>query len=391
MMAVTTLQQALDFMGIDSKGIFTITAANDKMILTSDQGGPSTIDIPDATYEGAGLASALQTAMNADNTLTGSGAITFAVSYSSSTSFFTIDATASYTIALTYVGSDAALSLGFTANATAAQTITSDTAVPPDPSDIVTTIRAGVEAEVIRYCNRDAFDSNSYTHEIHRGNGGNIYLRNWPITVLDQVSTSKAAAISIRNTATDATRATVAVDVADQEMRLAVIGGASASTDTIDLSDSSYDTITEVVAQINTFSDGWTASVSDSNLGSLLSTELLEVKGLRVGSRGNVTASDHSLYIPSPLDEVDIDEDSGTIYGNFSGVVYTSYTGGFATMNNQLKLAVLRWIKIINDRIEESGDGLDTLRDGELSVKYTAEIPPIVMQTLDSFRNSVIV
>ncbi|KKN07932.1 hypothetical protein LCGC14_1061860 [marine sediment metagenome] len=389
-MGVTTLQEALDFMGVDSKGVFIITAANDKLVLTSDQGGPSTIDIPDTTYEGTGLASAVQTAMNADNTLTGTGTITFAVSYSSSTSKFTIDATVGFTIDLTFVGSDAALTLGFSADTTAAQTIVSDTAVPADPSDIVTTIHAGVEAAVLTYCDRDAFDSNSYTHEKYRGNDGNLYLRNWPVTDLIQISTSVTAGLQIKNTATDVTRATAKVDVSAQTLTLTVTGGTSASSESIDLSSASYDTLTELVARVNALGNGWSAQIATTDLNSILSTELLE-QTLRVGSRGNRAAGWHDLDIPDPLDGVEFDEDFGAVYGRFSGRVYVSYTGGFATIPNDLKMAVLRWIKLIDGRVEENADGLDTADDGDLSVKYTMEIPEVVKLTLDDYRNKAIV
>ena len=392
-MGIVTLQEALDFMSIDSKGVFKITAANDVLVLTSDQGGPASIDIPDGTYEGDGLASALQTAMNADNTLTGTGTITFVVTYSSSTSFFTLDATAGFTIALTFVGSDAALTLGFTTNASAAQTITSDTAVPADPSDIVTTIHNDVEAEVLTYCDREAFDSNTYTHEKYTGNGGNVYLRNWPVTALIQVSTSITAGIQVKNTVTDATRATADVDVSAQTLTLAVTGGTSASTESIDLSNASYDTLAELVAYINTLGNGWSAQIASSDLNSILSTELLEKKGLRVGSRANQTASFKDLNIPDPLEDVDLEEDSGVLSksGGFCGTIYVTYTGGFVTMKNDLKGAVLRWIKTIYDRVEESGEGIATLTDGATAIKYLVDIPDPVKRTLDLYRSVVIV
>lgn len=106
-------------------GQFVIASTNDVLVLTSDQGGPVSIDVDDGVYTGDALATELQTKMNADGTLTG-GAITFAVSWDSSTEKFTIDAGEGHEIALTYSGSDGASTFGFTANASAAQTITSD-------------------------------------------------------------------------------------------------------------------------------------------------------------------------------------------------------------------------------------------------------------------------
>jgi len=105
---------------------FSVTSSCDVIILTSDLGGPVSIDTPDGVYTGAALATALQTAMNASNTLTGTGTITFAVSYDSTTKKFTLGAGAGHTIALTVTGSDGAEMYGFTTAAAAAVSVTSD-------------------------------------------------------------------------------------------------------------------------------------------------------------------------------------------------------------------------------------------------------------------------
>ena len=106
---------------------FRITPSNDWMVFTSDQGGPVDIDVAaNGVYTGAALATALQSAMNADTTLTGTGTITFAVSWDDTAKKFTIDAGEGHTIALTYSGSDAATTFGFTTDAAADQSIMSD-------------------------------------------------------------------------------------------------------------------------------------------------------------------------------------------------------------------------------------------------------------------------
>lgn len=107
---------------------FIVNSNRDVLVLTSDQGGPVSIDVPDGTYTGAALATALQTAMNADATLTGSGTITFGVSFAANR--FTIDATAGHTIEFATVGSDGGLLFGFSEDAAAAETITSNFVVP---------------------------------------------------------------------------------------------------------------------------------------------------------------------------------------------------------------------------------------------------------------------
>ena len=151
-MAIVSMDEIKNFLGIEDQ-YFKITAGNDVLVLTSSEGGPRSIDVPDGTYNGTTLASALQTAMNADTTLTG-GSITFAVSYSSSTEKFTIDATVGETIAYTHSGSDAGYTFGFDADHDAAQTITSNNPAG-DPTDIVSNIKGAIEDYVQNvYCKR---------------------------------------------------------------------------------------------------------------------------------------------------------------------------------------------------------------------------------------------
>lgn len=109
-----------------SNAYYRITSSNDVLVLTSDEGGPVSIDVPDGAYTEDGLATALQTAMNASTALTGTGTITFAVTYDATTNKFTIDAGTGHTISYTHTGSDAGSTFGFREDHAAAQTITSD-------------------------------------------------------------------------------------------------------------------------------------------------------------------------------------------------------------------------------------------------------------------------
>ena len=67
------------------------------------------------------------------------------------------------------------------------------------------------------------------------------------------------AALTIYNSAADATSATVEIDTAANEIHLIVIGGASASNTTLDLTAAANDTITELVAAINALGFSWEA------------------------------------------------------------------------------------------------------------------------------------
>jgi hypothetical protein len=112
-----------------SNDYLRITSANDGLVLTSNKGGPVTIDIPDAYYTMAGMATALATALNGSTALTGTtgaGHITFTATFNTSTLLYTVDATTGHTIAYTHTGSDAGATFGFAASHAAAQTLVSD-------------------------------------------------------------------------------------------------------------------------------------------------------------------------------------------------------------------------------------------------------------------------
>lgn len=346
-MSIVSLSEITNFIDIDNQ-YFKITAGNDVLILTSSEGGPRNIDVADGTYSGDGLATALQTAMNADTTLTG-GSITFAVSYSSSTDKFTIDATAGNTIAYTHSGSDAGYTFGFDSDKDAAQTITSDNAAG-DPTDIVSNIKTAVE-EFIQdsYCKR-TFESTSYSKERYSGNGNEIInLRQYPVTIVDRVCIGEIAAVKLTNTS-PGTWATASVD--STGVRLVKDGTANT-----DVTWSSYSTIATVVAAINAVGSGWSASVADSSYSSFLSSELI--------TRSAASCIDSTyvwLYIPNDAESgITVDLNRGQIrkYGGFeSGFnnVFVDYTAGYSSSNmpEDLKMAVKILTQFVYERRTDS-------------------------------------
>ncbi len=252
---------------------------------------------------------------------------------------------------------------------------------------VVLTIHDGVESDVINtWCFR-TFDSTTYTHEKYRGEGAYLWLNNYPVTAIAQVAIGTQAAINIKNTAGDATSARVDVDVSAAQMTLTVTGGTSAGTDTIDLSNASYDTLSELVTAINALSDGWVAEIYHADLNSILSVELVEAKGLYCGARANTTANYAELSIPGDVISVECDEDTGELYyaGGF-GTTYVTYTAGYSTMPNNLKMAVLRTVKLIYDRWLESGDGVESLKSGDGNWKYLKGLPEDIAAVYEQYR-----
>jgi len=387
-MSIESLANACSFCDVDIKGSFTITAVNDVLVLTSDQGGPCDIDIPDNVYEGSELATALQTAMNADATLTG-GVITFVVSYSATTYKFTIDATAGHTIAYTHSGSDGGLTCGFSQNHTAAQTITSDNAVPGNPANMVQTLLNAVDAWCKEYCDQ-AFESVTYA-ELSSGKGSKyLRLKQRPVTAITQLSIGRDNAIKVKNTAADATNAYVKVD--STKVTLVVLGGTSASSSEVDYA--TYKTLTAVVTQINTLGKGWVAALADSDLAAILSTQLIACESLYCGARANTTASYEYLEIPStPVGGFKYKGNIGEIYlvsGFPKGYqnIYIGYTAGYsaALMPHDLKLSISVAVKHLYDRRDEDGFGKESIAVAGLSQKYVELLPEETLAVWQSYR-----
>lgn len=389
-MAIVTLQECLDFMDVESKGSFTITAVNDVLKLTSDEGGPSNIDVADGTYEGDALATALQTAMNADDTLTETGTITFAVSYSSSTYKFTLDATAGHTIAYTHSGSDAGLTFGFSEDVSASQTITSDTAVPSDPSDIVETIHDSVEDWITAYCHRE-FTSTSYS-SFYDGTGStSLFVKHTPITALTRVAIGRMSAFRIKNTSSDVSHAYVSVS--SDTMTLEIDGGTNDESNSLTLSD--YANITALIAAINALGSGWTATLENSGYGDLETTEICERFGAACGYRAN--GGQQTAYFDVPADAIEdftVNKNRGEIY-YFCGFpegdqnIYIKYTAGYSTMPDDLKLAALVWVKYLYDKRNQEGFGITEYNVGHLKVKYEKIMPSEVKRILDKYRRRI--
>lgn len=350
-MSIESLDNVLKFIGVDNQ-YFQITAGNNVMIMTSSVAGPRTITIADGTYDGDGLATALQTALNADTTLTG-GSITFTVTYSSSTEKFTIDAGSGKTIAYTHTGSDAGFTLGFDSDKAAAQTITSDNA-SGNPTDIVSYLLTAVEDYISDYCRR-TFESTSYAKERYYGSHHKVInLKQYPVTIVDRVAVGLFDVISIKNTNTG-TYATVSVDTTG--LRLVLDGTADAT-----VTFAAYTTMTTIVAAINALGDGWSATLLQSTYGSFLSSELVPVSAASC-------INSYSVYLSIPNvaeSGIQVNLSTGQIhlpsgFRNGWQNVFVDYTAGYsaALMPEDLKLAVCILVQTVYERRGDATWGLD--------------------------------
>ena len=374
-------------MSIDSKGTFEITAANDVIKLSYDGGSNTNIDCDDGTYEGSELATELQSKIDA------AFSISSTVAYSSTTYKFTVTVAAGHTIAYEHTGSDMGLTVGFSEDQAAAVSITSDTAVPGDPSELVETILNGVDQWVNEWCGLD-FDETTYTNELYDGTGHAIlYLRNYPIISIAQISISRLTAIKVKNTSTDASNAYVSID--SDSVDLVVSGGDNAGTNSLALA--TYTTLADIVTAIDALGGGWDAAICSSNYNDILSSQLIKCQAKFCGGRGNSTAAYEYLEIPDdPISDFEFDVDNGEVYysGGFSrgrNNVLVTYSAGYSSsdMPHDLKMAVMMSVQYLYQKTKEGGIGLSNYSLGHLNIKYADILPPEALEIFNKYKKPI--
>jgi len=382
-LAIVSLTEALKFLDI-SEGYFEIASVNDQIIFTSSEDGPITIEIPDGNYDGDDLATALQTAMNADDDLTGSGTITFAVSFSATTRKFTIDAGSTHTIAYTHAGSDAGLTLGFNENQSAAQTITSNIAAG-DPTEIVETIRDSVEDWVqSSICMRN-FESQSYSEKYDGRGFGRLNLKQYPITAVSRLSIHTRGALRIYNTNA---YTTASVSVVSTGLVL-ILNGSSDETVLF----ATYTTLGDVVTAVNALGDGWYAELIVSDYTSYASTELNI-------TYGRSCINSQSVYLNMP----DSAEGDFTVFSNEGQIqrvggfaegsqnIRLDYTAGYtaALMPNDLKLAIQILIQWIYQKRFDKAFGVQVYSIDKFRIEYQTNPPSDARQILQKYTKVII-
>jgi len=380
-MAITTLDEVLEFLGIETS-YFIITPSNNTLNVTSSSGGPVDINLADGNYNGTGLATEIQTKMNANLTLTGTGTIIFAVTYSPGTMKFSINAGTGKTIAYNHALSDAGLTVGFTASKTATQTITSDIETG-DPSQVVSSIKDAAEQIASEYCGR-TFEETSYRKEKYDGNGSPILnIDNFPVTAIDRVAIGEIDVISVKNTNT---YSYASVSVLPTGLRLVFDGVADAT-----VTFTSNTTLNAIVAAINLLGNGWEAKLNSSIYGAVKSTELIETYGL--------SAIDNNwCYLKkpdNPISDFDTYLDRGQLikYSGWpcgAGNIYIDYTAGFTSVNmpSDLKLAVKILAQFFYNKRDDDSFGLKEYRAHNIWASFDKEesLPKEVIRILFKYR-----
>jgi hypothetical protein len=380
-MSIVSLDECLEFLGIETT-CFIITPSNNTLNVTSSSGGPVDINLSDGNYDGNGLATEIQTKMNANLTLTGTGVITFLVSYSPTTRKFSIGSGTGKTIAYNHTLSDAGLTVGFTASKTATQTITSDIETG-DPSQVVSTIKDAAEEIVSKYCGR-TFEETSYSKSKHDGNGSPILnIDNFPVTAIDRVTIGEIDVVSVRNTNT---YSYASVSVLPTGLRLVLDGVADTS-----ITFASNTTLNAVVSAINLLGNGWEAKLNSSIYVAVKSTELIEAYGLNA-------IDNNWCYLKkpdSPISDFDTYLDRGQLvkysgWPSGTGNIYIDYTAGYSSANmpSDLKLAVKILVQFLYNKRDDDSFGLKEYRAHNIWATFDKEesLPKEVMRILFKYR-----
>ncbi|MBC8384883.1 MAG: hypothetical protein H8E57_05145 [Candidatus Cloacimonetes bacterium] len=371
-MALTTLQEALNYLDIEAIE-FEITGNNNNLYFKYDGGVDATpIILTNATYDGDAMATHLKAVLDVGFSTT------FTVLWSATTYKFTITH-ATNTIQYIHTNSTAGYTIGFTEDSSAVTSITSDT-VCSDPTSIISTMKGYVEKYIKNYCHRD-FESTAYT-EIYNGTGlESVALREYPITSIMRVSIGERDIFSVYNTNTES-YANVSCDGTN------FILNKDGSETTLALA--SYTTMETLITAING-ETGWVALINSTEFNNFKSTEILEFYG-------KSCLDSQRAYIQirnDQLSEFSVDLRLGVLWLS-SGVtdgfqnVYIDYTGGYATIPDDLKFCVLTLLKSVYSKWREDRFELDYMKIGEVGKSIVDEYPIEVKETLQKYKRVLI-
>lgn len=231
---------------------------------------------------------------------------------------------------------------------------------------LVLNIRSWVEKWIKNYCKRD-FELTDY-NEWYNGTGSKyLFLKQYPLVTLDRVSVAKVDVITVEN---DEALNQASISVTETGLRLVKDSLADTS---ITFSDSTN--LSAIVTAINAKGDGWSASLVNSDYGTIPSSELCPVYGRSVQTKCYLQVPDEGIS------DFHLYPDEGYIVypSKFpSGIknVRVDYRAGYESIPEDLKLAVLVSIKHVFQRKIEETFGVQSFRTGELSATLISDLVP---------------
>ena len=193
---------------------------------------------------------------------------------------------------------------------------------------LVTALIRGVSDQIEAICNR-AFASTSYASWVDGKGETWLYLPQAPLTAVQRVSVDTVNGLSITNGTTTHSLATVAVTSTGVETRHYDSAGTLVSNSATFASNA---TLTLMAAAITAFGGGWSASVSDTSLGSRRAATLRPC-----GHRDALGVTNYLAVADDPLDDFTTDDNGGMIessatFAEGNQNVYVEYTAGYSTV-----------------------------------------------------------
>jgi len=243
-------------------------------------------------------------------------------------------------------------------------------------------IISGVEKWIQEvYCSRN-FASDDYKERYDGTDSDILFLDNFPIISLNRLSIWTDEAIQIKNTNTGA-HASVSVN------STSVVLYKDGVTNSLPFS--TYTTLTNIVAAINTIS-GWSASLVLSTYGTYPSTILLEKYGLQC-------INNNEVYLIMPDEGEDNFELypkegkivlSGGLFPPGNRNVYVEYSAGYADIPTDIQLATMILIKNIHQRRNEESFGATNYSVTGMSASFEQDLPLQARQILDGYRKLLV-
>lgn len=231
--------------------------------------------------------------------------------------------------------------------------------------------------------------SRAYTNERYDGGGGEIFLKNYPVTELIHVCNTVEDVIRVKCDSITARHAYVAVDAVAQTVKMVRDGTVDATHDL-----SAVLTILALATAMNAVS-GWTAQIISTVFNAWLTSDLISNPSMACALRLGWPWAE--LQVPDePLEGLEVDMEAGiiqipTVEGFLN--VYVSFTGGYVAVPYDLISATCEFVQYLDNLRERD----QSLKDEKHGMEYTwsavdleKALSPENMKTLRKYQRPLI-
>lgn len=210
------------------------------------------------------------------------------------------------------------------------------------------------------YLNRK-IKNRTYTLEKYTGGVENVFLKNYPVTNIIQVSEGVLGVIQVKRDESTLYSAHVYVD--ESNLKLCEDG---AIVKTFDITDASYDTLTELATAIDGES-GWNASLLNDDYAQWNSTLLIKYFNTEcLGSYETLYIADQPTYNYKLDDEAGILHLRGGFVSDYREL-FVSYEAGYSTVPDDLKYYAFKLIYLVRENKDSDPNMKSERLEGDYS------------------------